>query len=78
MDLPKIVQEKPYVQKMEPGRYSWCTCGLSEKDPFCDNTHRGSEMHSLKIEINETKTVAWCGCKQTKNPPFCDGTHAEL
>lgn len=79
MDLPKIVQKKPYVQKMVPGKYSWCTCGLSGKDPFCDHSHRGkTEMRSLKIELTEPKTVAWCGCKQTQNPPFCDGSHAEL
>jgi CDGSH-type Zn-finger protein len=79
MDLPKISQKKPFVQKVEPGRYSWCTCGLTKTEPFCDTTHRGvTEMRSLKIEIDEPKTVAWCGCKHTGTPPFCDGTHKTL
>jgi CDGSH-type Zn-finger protein len=80
MTKPKIAQKGPYVMEVEPGRYAWCTCGYSQKQPYCDTSHRdhAPEMRSLKVEITEKKTVAWCGCKQTGTPPFCDGTHNSL
>jgi len=78
MKLPKIAQKGPYVLEMEPKKYAWCTCGLSEEQPFCDATHKGTEMKSLTVEIKEKQTVAWCGCKHTSTPPFCDGTHSKL
>jgi len=34
---------------------------------FCDGSHKGTEVPSLKVEINETKTR-----------PFCDGSHQHL
>ena len=30
---------------VEKGKnYAWCSCGLSKKQPFCDNSHKGSEF----------------------------------
>lgn len=79
MEKPKIAQKKPFVMAMQPGLYSWCTCGKSEKQPFCDGKHREDmEYRSMKIEITEPKTVAWCGCKYSNNKPFCDGSHSKL
>ncbi len=79
MKLPKIVQKYPYVLTLEPKPYAWCTCGLSDKDPFCDGSHKEVEgFKSLRFEIEETKKVALCGCKHTKTPPYCDGSHKAL
>ncbi|MBL4577751.1 MAG: CDGSH iron-sulfur domain-containing protein [Flavobacteriales bacterium] len=76
---PQIAQKGPYEVEVEPGRYSWCSCGLSKDQPRCDNTHRGnSTLRSVKIEFTEKKTIWFCGCKQTENPPYCDGTHNKL
>ncbi|MBF0275030.1 MAG: CDGSH iron-sulfur domain-containing protein [Nitrospinae bacterium] len=80
---PKICQKAPYQMDMEAGTYVWCGCGLSKNDPFCDNTHKGTEYEGTKhaaklVEIDEDKTVHWCGCKNSKNPPFCDGSHRTL
>lgn len=37
LKLPVVAQAGPYKVTLEEGkRYSWCTCGLSEKQPFCD------------------------------------------
>ena len=34
---PICAQKGPYVVTLEEGKkYGWCTCGLSEKQPFCD------------------------------------------
>lgn len=69
----------PVEVTLEPGTYSWCTCGLSAKQPFCDGTHKdetkGTNRKSLKFEITQAQTVKLCRCKHTKTPPFCDGTH---
>ena len=78
MSDPKIVQKAPYVLEMEPGKYAWCACGLSVKQPFCDGSHKSTDIRPIIEEITEKKKVAWCGCKQSGNKPFCDGTHNKL
>ncbi len=83
MPEPKIAQKGPYVLDMEPGTYIWCGCGLSKRQPFCDNTHKGTEYHgepntAYCVEVDEKGQKAWCGCKHTHTPPYCDGTHSTL
>jgi len=78
MSDPKIVQKSPYVLEMEPGKYAWCACGLSEKQPFCDGTHKATDIKPIIEEITEKKKVAWCGCKQSGKKPMCDGSHNKL
>lgn len=73
-----IYQKSPIVQKVEPGTYWWCACGLSKSQPFCDGSHKGTGLGPRKVEITEAKTVAWCACKRSKDMPFCDGTHSSL
>jgi CDGSH-type Zn-finger protein len=90
-DLPKVAQCEPAMVNVEPGKiYSWCTCGLSEKQPFCDGTHKRIEpvineqgesvmpYRSLKVQFEKEEEVWFCQCKQTKNPPYCDGSHKRL
>ncbi len=57
---------------------AWCTCGESQKQPFCDGTHRNTSLKPLKFTPNEDSEVLLCMCKQTKNPPYCDGTHTSI
>jgi len=78
MNRPKIAQKAPYGEEVEPGKYAWCACGLSEKQPYCDGKHKGTGMRPVVVTIEEKKQVWWCGCKQTANSPFCDGTHKGL
>ncbi|XP_056442995.1 CDGSH iron-sulfur domain-containing protein 3, mitochondrial-like [Gadus chalcogrammus] len=75
---PVIASKKPYKVELVGGkRYSWCTCGHSKKQPFCDGSHKtkaqGLGPHRFVPE--KDSTVWLCGCKYTNNPPFCDGTH---
>ncbi len=77
--VPKIAQKAPYIVAVEAGKtYSWCACGLSNNQPFCDGSHKGTGMHSFKYQATENKAVSLCGCKHTKNVPMCDGTHGSL
>jgi CDGSH-type Zn-finger protein len=79
---PKCAASFPVEVELEAGKtYAWCTCGLSEKQPFCDGRHKGIEgmpFKSMRVESTETKKVWLCQCKQTKNPPYCDGSHNNL
>jgi CDGSH-type Zn-finger protein len=68
-------QNKPFVMEMQPGRYSWCSCGESKKQPFCDGSHGETGMYPIVEILTEPKTISWCGCKASQNKPFCDGTH---
>ncbi|KAI9004130.1 hypothetical protein BC832DRAFT_584639 [Gaertneriomyces semiglobifer] len=57
----------------------YCTCGLSKKQPWCDNSHKGTPFKPLKWKIPHDQTMwAICQCKYTSMPPFCDGTHFNL
>tara|TARA_B100000686_G_C16708347_1_gene927631 strand:- start:1331 stop:1573 length:243 start_codon:yes stop_codon:yes gene_type:complete len=80
MENSTISQKSPYKVKVEKGKiYSWCTCGLSKKQPFCDGSHREEgKFKSFKYTAEENKEMYFCGCKQTKRPPFCDGSHSKL
>ena len=41
MSKPHVAQKAPFPVKVEEGKsYSWCTCGKSEKQPFCDGAHK--------------------------------------
>ena len=79
MENSNTFQKKPYKIKVEKGKtYFWCACGLSNKQPFCDGSHKKeARFKSLKYLADEDKELFFCGCKMTGNPPFCDGTHSK-
>ena len=77
-EQPLVAQKAPYVLDLEAGRYAWCSCGRSEKQPFCDGSHKGTSFRPVVFELKERKRVALCGCKHTAKPPYCDGTHKQL
>ena len=78
MTEPKIVDKKPVVMTLEPGNHYWCSCGLSDNQPFCNGAHKGTGLTPVAFEVTEAKQVALCLCKNTQNAPFCDGSHAKL
>ncbi|XP_060086175.1 CDGSH iron-sulfur domain-containing protein 3, mitochondrial-like [Ylistrum balloti] len=81
----RVADRFPFRIQLEAGKkYSWCTCGHSHSQPFCDGNHKRKrdEMNSphlkpLRFSVEETKEYWLCRCKQTDNPPFCDGSHKE-
>ena len=80
MEKPIIVQKGPYkVEVKKDTTYFWCVCGLSQKQPFCDGSHRKEgKFKSLKYLATETEKMFFCGCKKTSKQPFCDGSHSKL
>ncbi|MFY7899466.1 MAG: CDGSH iron-sulfur domain-containing protein [Chitinophagaceae bacterium] len=89
MSYPVSFKKEPTAVTVEKGKtYAWCTCGLSEKNPFCNGQHKTlateedgnlvMPFKSLKFTAEEDGEVWLCNCKHTKNPPFCDGSHNHL
>lgn len=77
---PVIPSKKPYKVELVGGkRYSWCTCGHSKKQPFCDGAHKteAKGLFPLRFVPEKDASVWLCGCKHTNNPPYCDGTHKQ-
>ncbi len=75
---PESPQKLPYLREEEPGTKTWCACGRSKNQPYCDGSHQGTGFVPVTVEIKEKRKIAWCGCKYTHRPPFCDGSHGEL
>lgn len=76
---PVLAKKGPYVVELEAGKtYWWCACGRSKTQPFCDGSHKVTNIEPVKIEVDETKKVGLCGCKHTKSQPICDRSHSSL
>ncbi len=59
----------------------YCTCGLSTKQPFCDNqcSNNNTPFRPLEWTVPKTQKIySLCACKYTKDPPYCDSTHIYL
>ena len=78
MTKPICPQKSPYVLIGENKKYAWCACGKSEKQPFCDGSHKGTDFSPIIVDNEKEGNIAWCGCKATGNSPYCDGTHSKL
>lgn len=84
--LPKIAAKAPFSVIVEAGKkYFWCSCGLSQNQPFCDGAHKAyknadgtSIMKSVVYEATESGKVRFCGCKHSKAGVICDGAHNSL
>jgi CDGSH iron-sulfur domain-containing protein 3 len=78
MAEPVIAQRGPYKFDVQPGTYWWCACGRSANQPFCNGSHRGTELSPVEVVVVEPEFIYFCGCKHTANPPRCDGSHRKL
>uniref|UniRef100_A0A0M3HX50 CDGSH iron-sulfur domain-containing protein 3, mitochondrial n=1 Tax=Ascaris lumbricoides TaxID=6252 RepID=A0A0M3HX50_ASCLU len=74
--------KKPIKVRLEAGkRYTWCSCGHSVNQPWCDGSHRRDGITMLRpvmFEVEKTGDYVLCQCKQTDNRPLCDGTHKKI
>lgn len=79
MTDPKIAQKAPFATDVAAGKtYFWCACGKSANQPFCDGSHKDTDIVPLKFTAEKDGRVFFCGCKHTANAPMCDGTHSRL
>ncbi|MEZ5824603.1 MAG: CDGSH iron-sulfur domain-containing protein [Geminicoccaceae bacterium] len=74
-----IAQKSPYKVAVESGKtYFWCACGRSANQPFCDGSHKGTDITPVKYTAEQDGNRFFCGCKHSGNPPLCDGAHKSL
>lgn len=79
MPQPVIAQRSPYAVEVVAGRtYLWCACGMSKRQPFCDNAHKGTAFVPIPYKADVSATRYFCGCKRSADRPLCDGTHNRL
>jgi CDGSH-type Zn-finger protein len=79
--LPKIAGLKSAKTEVTAGtQYWWCSCGLSQNQPFCDGTHRGTGFSPVLYTSETDGIVGFCLCKQSQKAggAICDGKHKEL
>lgn len=79
MSDPIIAQKAPFPVTLEAGKsYWWCACGKSQKQPFCDGSHKGGEFKPVEYKAQADGTAWFCGCKRSQKGALCDGSHKKL
>lgn len=78
-EQPLVARQGPYSVQVEGGRrYFWCACGRSERQPFCDGSHKGTGFTPVVYTAERSEWLWFCGCKRSATPPLCDGSHRRM
>nr|XP_042905334.1 CDGSH iron-sulfur domain-containing protein 3, mitochondrial isoform X2 [Parasteatoda tepidariorum] len=75
-----IAKKIPTFVKLQKDKtYSWCSCGLSKKQPFCDGSHKNDpkQLKPIRFTVEKDGKYLLCRCKQTNNRPYCDLSHVK-
>lgn len=76
---PAIAAYESRAVDVEAGKtYSWCACGKSQSQPFCDGSHKGTAFTPVAYTAPKTCRVFFCQCKHSNKKPLCDGTHSKI
>jgi CDGSH-type Zn-finger protein len=71
-----IADNKPIKVTLQEGKnYFYCCCGRSAAQPFCDGSHKGTDITPRAFTVDKSYDAFLCNCKHSANKPFCDGTH---
>lgn len=77
--MKKRRPNRPQVVDLAPGDYRWCACGRSQRLPFCDDSHAGSDIEPLRFRVVEGTGLLWlCRCGRSRERPYCDGRSHNL
>jgi CDGSH-type Zn-finger protein len=78
-EMPEIGGRQPIPVNVEAGKsYWWCACGRSKSQPFCDGSHKGTELRPQEWKAQSSEEVWFCACKRSSHEPLCDGSHKQL
>ncbi|MDQ7015942.1 MAG: glutamate synthase-related protein [Gammaproteobacteria bacterium] len=79
MNNPTIADNKPKQITLKKGEeYYFCNCGKSNKQPFCDGSHAGTDFSPTAFTAEHDGEAHLCMCKHSANKPYCDGTHQQF
>ena len=72
--LPRVAGTLPLPTRVTKGlTYFWCSCGLSKRQPFCDNSHAGSGFEPVPFTAKKDEILFFCACKHSTHGMVCDG-----
>ena len=78
-EKPTIAKKSPACVHLKLGeKYSYCTCGKSISQPFCDYSHIGGKFEPIHFHSQMEGEANLCMCKHSKNMPYCDGSHVQF
>ena len=64
MPEPKRASDTPYAVEVEEGKsYWWCSCGLSNQQPFAMDPTRAESLVLLNIRLKHPKKYFFVGVK---------------
>ncbi|TNC83148.1 MAG: glutamate synthase [Oleiphilus sp.] len=73
---PVIANNKPVKAELkENEEYTFCMCGRSSDQPFCDGSHKGTDFKPKAFTAEKSEEAYLCQCKHSRNLPYCDGSH---
>jgi CDGSH-type Zn-finger protein len=76
MSIQKHFIDAPLKTELEADvKYAYCSCGHSDKFPYCDGSHDTYGGKPLKFTLEKKKEVWLCRCGRSTNKPYCDGSH---
>ena len=55
-----IPQRMPIVGVCEAGEYSWCACGRSANQPYCDGSHKNSGYLPMRVVVKSGFRAVAC------------------
>ena len=67
--------------KLEAGKqYLYCSCGLTNTQPFCDNSHLGTPFEPIPFKAKNQVNSLICLCRRAGpgSLPYCDGNHSHV